>query len=131
MLLNPTDPEAIFRRKAGKEYRGYVANIEETNIVVDGAYYSEEAQKIASEKNIQILPTALALKNNRRGVSGFELNEDQSKVIKCPAGILQISVVTNRAMMNSNYHLTEIHVQTVLTKISVMRKYSKRPLKFL
>lgn len=86
MLLNPTDPEAIFRRKAGKEYRGYVANIEETNIVVDGAYYSEEAQKIASEKNIQILPTALALKNNRRGVSGFELNEDQSKVIKCPAG---------------------------------------------
>ena len=124
MLLNPTDPEATFRRKAGKEYRGYVANIEETvgkngsvvtsyeyeqnihsdsqfikdhltnlpvqdeetNIVVDGAYYSEEAQKIASEKNIQLLPTALALKNNRRDVSGFELNEDQSKVIKCPAG---------------------------------------------
>ncbi|MDY4193596.1 MAG: DDE transposase, partial [Bariatricus sp.] len=30
MLLNPTDPEATYRRKAGKEYRGYVANVEET-----------------------------------------------------------------------------------------------------
>ena len=30
LLQNPTDPEATFRRKAGKEYRGYVANVEET-----------------------------------------------------------------------------------------------------
>ena len=30
MLLNPTDPEATYRRKAGKEYRGYVTNVEET-----------------------------------------------------------------------------------------------------
>lgn len=131
MLLNPTDPEAIFRRKAGKEYRGYVANIEETNIVVDGAYYSEEAQKIASEKNIQILPTALALKNNRRGVSGFELNEDQSKVIKCPAGNTPNFCCYKPSNDEFKLSLTEIHVQTVLTKISVMRKYSKRPLKFL
>lgn len=29
-LQNPTDPEATFREKAGKEYRGYAANIEET-----------------------------------------------------------------------------------------------------
>lgn len=30
MLLNPTDPEASFRRKADKEYCGYVANVEES-----------------------------------------------------------------------------------------------------
>ena len=30
MMQNPSDPEATFRSKAGKEYRGYVANFEET-----------------------------------------------------------------------------------------------------
>ena len=30
MLQNPSDPDATFRIKAGKEYRGYVANLEET-----------------------------------------------------------------------------------------------------
>lgn len=91
MLLNPTDPEATFRRKAGKEYRGYVANVEEmvgkngsvvtdyeyesnvhsdsrfikdnldgmpeqeisTKLIVDGAYYSEEAENMASAKNLE------------------------------------------------------------------------------
>ena len=124
MLLNPTDPEATYRRKAGKEYRGYVANVEETvgkngsvvtsyeyepnihsdsqfikehlealpkqeantSIIVDGAYYSEEAEKMATEKNIELLPTALTAKKERRDVSGFEMDEEKTKVIKCPAG---------------------------------------------
>lgn len=30
MLQNPSDPDATFRVKAGKEYQGYVANLEET-----------------------------------------------------------------------------------------------------
>ena len=30
MLQNPSDPEATFRKKAGKEHRGYVANFEES-----------------------------------------------------------------------------------------------------
>lgn len=30
MMQNPSDPEATFRKKAGKEYRGYVANLEES-----------------------------------------------------------------------------------------------------
>lgn len=42
-LQNPSDPEATFRTKAGKEYRGYVANLEEAvgkngSIVTDYAY---------------------------------------------------------------------------------------------
>ena len=124
MLLNPTDPEATFRRKAGKEYRGYVANVEEsvgkngsvvtsyeyeanthsdvqflkdhldtlpeqepgTQLVVDGAYYCDETAKMASEKNIELLPTALAVKKTRKDVSGFVLNETNTKVIQCPAG---------------------------------------------
>lgn len=30
ILQNPSDPEATFRSQAGKEHRGYVANLEET-----------------------------------------------------------------------------------------------------
>lgn len=30
MLQSPTDPEATYREKAGKKYRGYVANLEES-----------------------------------------------------------------------------------------------------
>lgn len=30
MLQNPSDPEATFRNKAGKEHRGYAANLEES-----------------------------------------------------------------------------------------------------
>lgn len=30
MLQNPSDPDATFRTKAGKEYQGYAANLEET-----------------------------------------------------------------------------------------------------
>ena len=124
LLLNPTDPEATFRKKANKEYRGYVANVEETvgkngsvitdyeyepNIysdaqfikdhlntqpkqetntllIVDGAYYSDEAEKMATEKNIELLPTALTVKKDRRDVAGFVMNEDKTTVIKCPAG---------------------------------------------
>ena len=124
MLLNPTDPEATFRRKAGKEYRGYVANVEEvvgkngsvvtdyeyesnihsdsnfikdhlkalpkqeedTRMIVDGAYYGEDAANLAAEKNIELLPTALTVKKSRRDVSGFVMDEQKTKVIKCPAG---------------------------------------------
>ena len=124
LLQNPTDPEATFRRKAGKEYRGYVANVEETvgkngsvvmdyayepnihsdsqfikdhleamqrqdqstKIITDGAYYSDAAQKLAAEKNVELVPTALTAKKNRRDVSGFKMNEQQTAVLKCPAG---------------------------------------------
>lgn len=42
-LQNPSDPEATFRAKAGKEYRGYAANLEESvgkngTVVTDYAY---------------------------------------------------------------------------------------------
>lgn len=43
VLLNPSDPDATFRRKAGVEHRGYVANLTEStfehgSIITDYAY---------------------------------------------------------------------------------------------
>ena len=124
LLLNPTDPEATFRKKAGKKYQGYVANIEESvgengtvitdyqyeqnihsdsqfikdrlnelppqkegsKMIVDGAYYSQEASTLAEKKNVELLPTALAIKNTRSNKDGFELNPEKTRIIKCPAG---------------------------------------------
>ena len=42
-LQNPSDPDATYRNKAGKQYRGYSANIEETvgkngSVVTDYQY---------------------------------------------------------------------------------------------
>jgi len=39
-LQNPSDPEATFRKKANKEYRGYVANFEES-VGVNGTVITE------------------------------------------------------------------------------------------
>lgn len=124
MLLNPTDPEATYREKGGKVYRGYVANVEETvgkngsvitdyeyepnihsdaefikeridelpvqdtrtSMIVDGAYYSAEAEEKAREKNIELLPTALAIKNRRTNIAMFQMDEQKTRVIQCPAG---------------------------------------------
>ena len=124
LLLNPTDPEATFRKKANKEYQGYVANIEETvgkngtvvtdyryeeNIhsdtqflkdyideqevqkadavmIVDGAYYSDEVAQKAEQKNIEIIPTALAVKKHRTNLTEFELNPEKTQILRCPAG---------------------------------------------
>ena len=124
MLLNPTDPEATFRKKAGKTYQGYVANIEESvgkngsvitdyqyeqnihsdsrfirdridelpvqekgaSIIVDGAYYSDAAAEEAAKKNIEIIPTALAVKEGRKNLSEFEMDDAKEKVLRCPAG---------------------------------------------
>ncbi len=45
VLQNPSDPEATFRKKAGREYRGYAANIEESvgagGSVVTGYQYDQ------------------------------------------------------------------------------------------
>lgn len=61
MMQNPSDPEATFRTKAGKEHRGYVANIEESvsqkgsvitdyqydqNIRSDSSFLNEHLEKM-------------------------------------------------------------------------------------
>lgn len=124
VLQNPSDPEATYRNKSGKEHRGYVANLEEsvgengsvvtdyqyeqnihsdsqfirdhldemekqeehTVIVADGAYSGTEHTKLAEEKNISLITTSLTGKSAPDIHADFELNEDGSKVLKCPAG---------------------------------------------
>ena len=124
VLQNPSDPDATYRVKAGKEHRGYVANVEEsvgetgsiitgyqfeTNntsdstmlkehlentdkqenpsiLVTDGAFAGEENTQLAADKNITLVTTDLPGKDTPEIFSQFELNKDETRVLKCPAG---------------------------------------------
>ncbi len=124
ILQNPSDPDATYRQKAGKEHRGYVANIEESvgedgsvvtdyqyepnthsdgqfmkesleqmdreedpvTLIADGGYSGKENEDLAKEKNVNLITTALKGPKAEDIAAGFELSEDGTKVIRCPAG---------------------------------------------
>lgn len=124
ILQNPSDPEATFRTKVGKQHRGYVANIEESvdengsiitdyqfetnntsdsamlkeilsetekqdetvTLIADGAYAGEENTRLAAEKNINLITTDLPGQDAPEILSMYELNEDETRVVKCPMG---------------------------------------------
>jgi hypothetical protein len=123
-LQNPSDPDATFRTKAGKDHRGYVANVEESvsengsvvtdyafedntksdsamlkdhldkmepqeeqvTLVTDGAYSGTENQEKADQKNVNLITTGLSGKDVPEIVGEFQLNEDGTRVLQCPAG---------------------------------------------
>lgn len=59
---------------------------EPTYMTVDGAFPSDENIKLAAEKNIILMPTDLTGKDVPEIYSEFVLNEDETKVIRCPNG---------------------------------------------
>ena len=63
MLQNPSDPDATFRTKAGKENRD-----------------------LAAEKNIRLVNTDLSGKAVDDILADFIFNENGTKVLRCPAG---------------------------------------------
>ena len=124
MIQNPSDPDATYREKAGKQHRGYVGNLvessgengsivtdyqyepnnysdsaflrdalekmgeqkEQVTLVADGAYSGEGLDICAAEKNVTLVNTNLTGKEPDEFLAGFELNEDETRVVKCPAG---------------------------------------------
>ena len=66
ILQNPSDPDATYREKEGKQNRGYTANIVETVesmektekptvLITDGAYSGRDNTNAAAEKNIDLV----------------------------------------------------------------------------
>lgn len=71
VMQNPSDPEATFRSKAGKEHRGYIANFEESvsqkgsvitdyqydqNVRSDSSFLKEHLEKMeTSEESVRII----------------------------------------------------------------------------
>lgn len=123
MMQNSSDLEATFRSKAGKEHRGYAANLEEyvgkngsvvteyqydqnnhsdsqfiqeyleqidkqeerTVLVADGAYSGTKNTQLAADKNIELITTSLTGKPAADILADFEFNEEETKVLRCPA----------------------------------------------
>lgn len=124
VLQNPSDPDATYRRKAGKEHRGYVSNLEESVgkngsivtdyqfeknnssdsamlrdnleaqerseeeivLIADGAYSGSDNSSFAESKNIKLVTTDLTGRDPDPFVAGIELNENGTRVTKCPMG---------------------------------------------
>lgn len=72
ILQNPSDPEATYRKKAGKEHRGYAANLEET-----------------VGKNGSVV-TGYQFENNTHSDSSF-LKESVDKAERCEEGTTLIT----------------------------------------
>ena len=144
MVQNPSDPDATYREKAGKQYRGYVGNLVESSgengsivtdyqyesnnysdsaflkdalekmgeqaaqvtIVADGAYSGEGLEASAAEKNVTLVNTNLTGKEPDEFLAEFELNEDETRVIKCPAGYEPKSCSFNKktGQLNVSFH---------------------------
>lgn len=121
-LQNPSDPDATYRRKAGKDHKGYVGNIVEsvgekgctlikdvsyaTNshsdsafckeyidqhdgtskeiMLTDGAYSGSENTKLAKDKGIELITTALLGAKPDPVIASFKLTEDGRQVLHCP-----------------------------------------------
>jgi len=57
-----------------------------TLLLADGAYASVENFKLAFERNIELITTALLAKSPNNIHASFQLDTKEHKVIKCPAG---------------------------------------------
>ena len=59
---------------------------ETVSMTVDGAYASVENIELAVSKNVELIPTDLTGQETDPIMGKFELTEDGTKVLKCPAG---------------------------------------------
>ncbi len=89
MLQNPSDPDATFRAKAGKEYQGYAANVEEAvgkngSVITDYQYeqnnYSDSQflKDSLQRKGVQEKETILVTDGAYSGKENHGLAEDKN-----------------------------------------------------
>ena len=55
-------------------------------VITDGAYAGEDNRRLAEEKNVTLITTDLPGKDVASILSGFELNEEETRVLRCPVG---------------------------------------------
>ena len=59
---------------------------ETVTIVADGAFSGNDLTEEAKRNNVKLVNTNLTGKEPDEFLAGFELNEDETRVLKCPAG---------------------------------------------
>ena len=63
-----------------------IEKLEDTTLLTDGAYYSEEINKKAKTKGIKMVPTNLVGGGKNNSGDKFEIEEKKHQVKKCPSG---------------------------------------------
>lgn len=58
----------------------------ERELLVDGAYYSDESAKQAKEQRIHMIPSGIVGRAPKGDYSAFEIEERDQEVIQCPQG---------------------------------------------
>jgi len=62
---------------------------DETNMLIDGAYYSDNLAKSAADNNIKLIPTTMVGRQNSeksKGSENFVIDEEKHEVVNCPMG---------------------------------------------
>ena len=112
---------------------------ERTTIVADGAYASEENREMADDKNIDLVTTDLPGADVDPIKGEFELNDDGTEVICCPAGYTpknnwynkrtgQILVSFDHSCCANCPHKAECHAKIYkkVCKVSISQKTVNR-----
>ena len=181
MMQNPSDPDATFRTKAGKDYVGYAANLDESvgangsvvtdyqveqnnyhdstffkdsmdrngiseepsTIVTDGAYYGKENEELARENNVTLVTTAVSGVEVPDIYADFVLNEEGTRVLKCPAGHTPKSCSQGShhlyVLLHQHFHVFDrvfvsrfktyaLHVNAIVHFPDDLRQFVKRPI---
>lgn len=79
---------------------------EERNIIVDGAYYSEELDNCANKNNINLIPTNLVgrtAKEENTGYGSFEIDEKEHVVNSCPMGYKPIDSSFKKGVYTAHF----------------------------
>lgn len=96
MMQNPSDPEATFRSKAGKEHRGYAANLEES-VGENGSVVTEYQYEQNNHSDSQFI---------REHLDGMEKQEERTVIITdgsyCGMENTQLAAQKNVELITTN-----------------------------
>lgn len=80
---------------------------EAVTIVTDGAYPSEEAQKLAEKNNVHLEATNLTGKKAEDIAADFEFNENGTRITKCPGGYAPKSCSCSNGQCTASFHRSQ------------------------
>ncbi len=78
---------------------------EDINLIVDGGYYSFDNRQLAESIHVELVPTALVGRSiGKNNYLGFDIDEHNKIVNKCPAGIRPVSSIFENGAYKARFN---------------------------